>query len=407
MNMPSSTENYTELLFWNNQNLLEFEAIIQEIRDKGIILSKTAFYPESGGQLSDTGHLVLEKDKKSKIKVKFVEKLDGRVIHYISGKIPSNYKAGLKIIGKIDQERRSNLMRAHTSQHVLSAVIEDIFKIKTIKALIDEKLITVYLERKITEVELTKALILANNHLLAGKKVDSMFFKKNEIPENIKINLRGELNKVDHAKVRIISIETLDNSLCGGTHCQNTKEIGILFLDDFKGDIVSYTFGDTALERMTSLSLGVISASKLLASKPDEVVNRIPKVITDLKELKDINSQLNKTLLKQLMINVKENPLRIREIKVFKEDFHFAEKKFVLQELGKLDENQLAIFVVNGPIIVVVSSIKQLAANEIVKIFCEKTSNKGGGSSTVAQASTKNKAEDLKIILEIIRKKMK
>ena len=219
--------------------------------------------------------------------------------------------------------------------------------------------------------------------------------------------MRGELNKVDHAKVRIISIETLDNSLCGGTHCQNTKEIGILFLDDFKGDIVSYTFGDTALERMTSLSLGVISASKLLASKPDEVVNRIPKVITDLKELKDINSQLNKTLLKQLMINVKENPLRIREIKVFKEDFHFAEKKFVLQELGKLDENQLAIFVVNGPIIVVVSSIKQLAANEIVKIFCEKTSNKGGGSSTVAQASTKNKAEDLKIILEIIRKKMK
>jgi len=405
--MSNSTDNHTELLFWNNQNLLEFEAIIQEITDKGIILNKTAFYPESGGQLSDTGQLVLEKDEKSKLKVKFVEKLNGRVIHYISGKIPSNYKEGLKIIGKIDQERRSNLMRAHTSQHVLSAVIEDSFKIKTIKAAIDEKLITVHLERKITEVELSRALIITNNHLIAGLKVDSMFFKKNEIPENIKINLRGELEKVEHAKVRIISIETLDNSLCGGTHCQNTKEIGILFLDDFKGDIVSYTFGDTALERMTSLSLGVIGASKLLASKPSEVVNRIPKVINDLKELKEINSQLNKILLKQLMNNVKKNPIKIGAIKVFKEDFHFADKKFVLQELGKLDENQMAIFVVNGPIIVVVSSIKQLAADEVVKIFCEKTSNKGGGSPTVAQASTNKEAEDLDIILEIIRKKMK
>ncbi|MCK5183134.1 MAG: hypothetical protein KAQ95_02425, partial [Candidatus Heimdallarchaeota archaeon] len=156
-----------------------------------------------------------------------------------------------------------------------------------------------------------------------------------------------------------------------------------------------------------SLSLGVIGASKLLASKPNEVVNRIPKVITDLKELKDINSQLNRILLKQLMINVKENPLIIGEIKIFREDFHFAEKKFVLQELGSLDENQLAIFVVKGPIIVVVSSLKQLTANEIVKVFCEKTTNKGGGSPTVAQASTNNKTEDLEIIMEIIKKKMK
>ncbi|MCK5046443.1 MAG: hypothetical protein KAS22_07675 [Candidatus Heimdallarchaeota archaeon] len=405
--MSNSTDNHTELLFWNNQNSLQFEAIIQEIKDKGIILDKTAFYPESGGQLSDTGQLVLEKDKKSKLEVEFVEKQNGRVIHYISGKIPSNFKKGLKVIGKIDQERRSNLMRAHTSQHVLSAVIEDIFKIKTIKAVIDEKLITVYLERKITEEELTKALILANNHLLSGKKVNSKFFKKSEISENVKVNLRGELSKVEQAKVRIVSIETLDSSLCGGTHCQNTQEIGIIFLDDFKGDIVSYTFGDTALERMISLSLGVIGASKLLASKPNEVVNRIPKVITDLKELKDINSQLNRILLKQLMINVKENPLIIGEIKIFREDFHFAEKKFVLQELGSLDENQLAIFVVKGPIIVVVSSLKQLTANEIVKVFCEKTTNKGGGSPTVAQASTNNKTEDLEIIMEIIKKKMK
>ncbi|MBK5114311.1 MAG: hypothetical protein KGD59_11845 [Candidatus Heimdallarchaeota archaeon] len=397
----------TELLFWADQNLSEFEAIIEEIRDKGIILNKTAFYPESGGQLSDTGQFILDKDKKNKLQVIFVEKLNGKVIHYISGKIPPDYKAGQKVTGKINWERRSNLMRAHTSQHVLSAVIEDQFSIKTIKAVIDEKMVAIHLERKITEAELVKAMILVNNLLITGKKVESMIYEKNEIPAKIKSKLRGELSKVEHNKVRIMTIEDLDYSLCGGTHCQNTKEIGILFLDDAKGEIINYTFGDTALERIASLSIGVIGVSKLLASKPKEVVNRIPKIINELKELKEDNNQLNKILLKQLMNNVKKTPQKIGSVDVFKENFQFAEKKFVLQELGKLNENQTAIFVVKGPIIVVVSSIKHLAANDIVKIFCEKTDNKGGGSPAVAQVSTKNPEKDLEIIFEIIMEKMK
>ena len=107
------------------------------------------------------------------------------------------------------------------------------------------------------------------------------------------------------------------------------------------------------------------------------------------------------------MINVKGTPLEINSINIYKENFQFAEKKFVLQELGVLENNHLAIFIVHGPIIMVISSTKHLAANEIIKIFCEKTRNKGGGSPTVAQASTNNPDEDLKIILEIIKEKIK
>ena len=402
--MSDVTSNDTELLFWENQNLEEFEASIIEIQDNGIILDKTAFYPESGGQHSDFGHIFLKTDKKSKLDVKYVEKLNGKVLHHISEKIPMNFSIGQKIIGKINWSRRQNLMRAHTSQHVLSAVLEDQFNIKTTKAVIDEKEVAIHLERKITETELKKALIISNSILLKGRNVESRIFEKNKIPEKIKSKLRGEPDKVEQDKIRVMIIEELDYSLCGGTHCQNIQEIGVLFLEDVKGDVITYTFGETALEHIAAMSFGVIDISKSLASKPNEVVSRIPKVINELNDLKETNNQLNKVLLKQLMKTVKENSVKLGTIEVLKENFHFAEKKFVLQELGKLAENQVAIFIMNGPIIVILSSLITLPANAVAKGFCEKTKNKGGGSPAVAQVSTSNPEKDLEIILDIIRK---
>ncbi len=405
--MPKITSNYTELLFWENQNLSEFEAIIDEIKDNGIILDKTAFYPESGGQFSDIGQLILVEDKNCELQIKFVEKLNGQVIHHVSGKIPVSFKTGQKVIGKIDWERRKKLMRAHTSQHVVSAILEDQFNIKTMKAVIDEEAVAIYLDRNPSETELKNALIISNKLIMKGRKVESRIYEKDTFPEKIKPKLRGELEKVEQDKVRVIVIEDLDYSLCGGTHCQNIQEIGILFLEDIKGDVINYSFGETALESIASMSQGIINISKSLAAKPNEVVHRIPKMIHELKDLKESNNQLNKILLKQLMNTVKENPKRLGMINILKENFHFAEKKFVLQELGVLTENQVAVFIVNGPIIVIVSSAKTLPANEIVKSFCEQTDNKGGGSPTVAQTSTSNPEKDLEKILEIIEKLIK
>ncbi len=404
--MRNPKETKTELLFWDDQYLTKFEAIILEKRDDSLLLDRTAFYPAGGGQFSDYGHIILKDKKTKKLTIKSVEKTDNEIVHYIKGKIDPEFKTGLKVSGEINWKRRYNLMLAHTSQHVLSAFIVNLVNVKTTKAMIDENEVVIYLERKISESELSTVLINTNSFLLSGKNVQSTFYEKSKIPEKIKAILRGSLGEIDTPKVRIISIDDLDQSLCGGTHCKNTSEIGIIIINDFKGDSINFSFGKKALERFASINLDVIKTSKLLSAKPAEIGKRMNKVIEEFTELKENNNQLTKILLKQKLEEVKSNPVTIGSIKIIKDDFQYAEKKFVLQELGPLSKNTIAVVIVKGPILVIVSEEKMLPADELIKIFCKKTNNKGGGTPKIAQAAIKNTKNVFAMIEQIIEEKI-
>ena len=93
--------------------------------------------------------------------------------------------------------------------------------------------------------------------------------------------------------------------------------------------------------------------------------------------------------------------------KIFKDDFHYAEKKFVLQELGPLSKNTLAAMIVKGPILVIVSEEEKLPADELIKIYCKKTNNKGGGTPKIAQAAIKDTKNVFALIEQIIEEKIK
>ncbi len=404
--MQNPKETLTEQLFWDDQYLTKFEATILEKRDDSLILDRTAFYPAGGGQFSDHGHIILQNKKSKKLTIKSIEKIDNEIVHYVKGKIDPEFKMGLKVIGEINWKRRYNLMLAHTSQHVLSAFIVNLVNIKTMKATIDETEVVIYLKRKISESELSTVLINTNSFLLSGKNVQSAFYEKGKIPEKIKAILRGSLVEIDTPKVRIVSIDDLDQSLCGGTHCKNTSEIGIIIINDFKGESINFSFGKNALERFASINLDVIKTSKLLLAKPTEVGKRMNKVIEEFNELKENNSQLTKIVLEQKLEEVKNNPITIGSVKVIKDNFHYAEKKFVLQELGQLSKNTLAVVIVKGPILVIVSEEKKLPADELIKIYCKKTNNKGGGTPKIAQAAIKNTKNLFALIEQIIEEKL-
>ncbi|HUT80836.1 MAG TPA: alanine--tRNA ligase-related protein [Candidatus Bathyarchaeia archaeon] len=405
--MTEKSNVQTERLYWTDSYVTEFEAKIMDISSNELILDKTAFYPFGGGQISDTGEIISKENKELKFVVTKVEiNTEGNIIHFLSGKDLDKLHKNDYIIGRVDWNRRIELMKAHSSQHILSAFIEHLFTVKTMKAVIGTNETIVYLEEKITNEELQKAVYQTNVFLVSGKNITANFYDKKNIPKEINEHLRGNLSTKEETKVRVVSIDNLDNSLCGGTHCKNTLEIGIIALNDFKGDIIYYSHGAQALENISKMNIDQITTSKLLATKPVDINKRITKVLAEIDDLRNVNTFLSKKVVEYRMSDLKRNPVIHGEIKILKENFDYSERKFILQQLGDVPKDTLAIFIVKGPVLLLLSEIPSLPANELIQAYSVKTGNKGGGTAKIAQTAIDDSEKDLQIMLEIIEKKI-
>jgi len=212
----------TELLYLQDSYLKEFDAkIVNVIDEKKIVLEKTAFYPQGGGQPTDFGKLI--KDGKE-YNVVAVKKEPSIIYHEVD-------QAGLQIgdivHGIIDWQRRYKLMRMHTTAHMLAAIFhKDAGALITGNQLdIEKSRIDFSLEnfdRNIINQYVAKANQLASS----GIEITTFFLPREEalkIPGMVK--LAGTLPPVV-TELRIVKIGDVDEQCDGGTHVKNTKEIG-------------------------------------------------------------------------------------------------------------------------------------------------------------------------------------
>ena len=126
----------SEKLYWKSPYDTEFDANIVGITKTGLIFDRTLFYPQSGNQASDVGYIVFN-SLTFEVKKVYIEGED--IIHQINLKELKRFKIGDKIRGSINWENRYGLMRAHTSQHILSALIKNKYKINTSRAFIENE----------------------------------------------------------------------------------------------------------------------------------------------------------------------------------------------------------------------------------------------------------------------------
>jgi misacylated tRNA(Ala) deacylase len=213
----------TELLHLSDSYLREFSATVVEAGEDGVVLDRTAFYPQGGGQPSDTG--ILREESGREYVVSKVQKVKGKVLHKIKGTPPVE---GTKVTGVIDWEHRYKLMRTHTALHILCGVIWRDYgasvtggNMEPLKARMDFELESMSSEFS-DEVEAK-----INEEIAAARPVRVDILPREEafqIPDLIrtKINLLPE----GIQEVRVVEIEGLDLQADGGTHVASTKEVG-------------------------------------------------------------------------------------------------------------------------------------------------------------------------------------
>lgn len=212
----------TDALYLKDSYLREFETIVKEVnKDRFIVLKKTAFYPQSGGQPYDTG--VMETEEGA-YRVVFAGKFSGKISHEVDR--PS-LSVGDKVICRVDWERRYNFMRQHTASHMLSTLIHNETGAQITGNQIAEEKTRIDFNLETFDRESLKEYEAKANHLMGkGLDVNIRFLDREEafkIPSVVKLKMAlPESLKT----IRIVDIQGFDQQACGGTHVRNTSEIG-------------------------------------------------------------------------------------------------------------------------------------------------------------------------------------
>jgi alanyl-tRNA synthetase len=202
----------TERLYYNDCYLREFQARVVDVSEDGrrVALDRTAFYPASGGQPFDLGTLA---------GVAVIEVVDeeDRVVHVVDAPLALG-----DVTGTVDWERRFDHMQQHTGQHLLSAVFEDLYGIGTVSFHLGAEVSTIDVSaaaldaKRIEQVEERFAEIVGEARPVAITFEDA----------SADLGLRKASERT--GTLRIVSIQGMDRSACGGTHLRSTAEIGAM-----------------------------------------------------------------------------------------------------------------------------------------------------------------------------------
>jgi alanyl-tRNA synthetase len=253
----------TERLYYTDSYLREFPACVVERSPDGltVYLDRTAFYPASGGQPSDTGSIA---------GVPLVDAADEgeRIAHHVAAPLQTGM-VDCVIDCAIDWGRRFDHMQQHSGQHLLSAVFEELFSLHTVSFHLGAESSTIDLEGGPVEpAAVREAEQRANQIVCENRPVAVRFEDAGEARD-----LRKPSDR--EGTLRIVSIEGLDRSACGGTHVRATGEIGPILLRKIdkvrQTTRVEFLCGGRATNRARADYEALLKAGQLFSAPLDEV----------------------------------------------------------------------------------------------------------------------------------------
>jgi alanyl-tRNA synthetase len=372
----------TERLYYHDSYLTEFDAHLLEASHGGtrVLLDRTAFYPASGGQPFDTGTL-------NGVRVTAVEEDDaGRVVHVLESPLP---EAG-QVHGVIDWARRFEHMQQHTGQHLLSAVFEELFGFRTV---------SFHMGAAASTIELDAPLVTPEQLAAAERRANELVWQ--DVPVRVSFEdaaaegLRKEPGR--EGVLRIITIEGIDRSACGGTHVRSTGQIGAVLVrrtERIRGQTrVEFLCGVRAIGRARADYTALNRTARLFSAALDDVPQAAAAALEQAKEAEKARRKLALELaeLRGRALYAACAPdgrgLRVHVERI--------EKGPISDELRALAQSFCAggqgvfVGVCTDPPSILLATGEQtgIEAGARLKAALEKYGGRGGGSARIAQGS--------------------
>lgn len=404
----------TDRLYYHDSFLYDFDAEIREAPDSprpGLILDRSAFYPTSGGQIHDTGTIAVG-DRQLKV-TEVADAEGGKVVHYFEAERDFNkaaLKPGTQIRGLIDPSRRRDHMQQHSGQHVLSAAFIRLHDIHTVSFHMADDYCSIDLDTPtLTKPQIEAAERLANEIVLENHPVEIRFVTREEAG---KLGLRKP-PKTERDELRIIDIRDVDVSACGGTHVNQTGQIGCILLRKFEkvrqGWRVEFVAGQRAVATARKDYVALTEAAGLFSAHIYDVPQQARKSLEEIRALRKQREQSLEELASAqaaaIVAETEESNGRKLVVKIFADaEMNFL--KLMAQKLTRSAANVIALLAATSPqpsLVFAQSAGQPFDMSALLKQVMATLGGRGGGSKDMAQGGFTNAEEIERTLNEAAR----
>ena len=365
-----------------------------------VVLDKTPFYAESGGQVGDNGSI---KGDGIDLIVNDVKKDSDAFIHYCSGKIKASKNNNVTC--EVNYDRRQNIRKNHTATHLMHKALKLVLgdHVQQAGSLVNDDYLRFDLTHfeKITQDQIIEIEKIVNKEILLNNKLDESVKSFNEAKKEGAIAMFGEKYGDE---VRVISISDFSKELCGGTHVDRTGDIGLFKIKEEASlasgvrRIVALT-GPKAIELIQGQSLLINAIQSQLNCETNLVIDRVKQLVLQKKELEKKIKKQKKAGNAFDVNKIMDQSKTVSDIKVVA---HMTDANSIdeLKDLGDtlLNSMKSGVGVLGAegdkPMIVVIVSndlIKMgLNAGSIAKSIGASMGGGGGGKPHLATAGGKD-----------------
>jgi alanyl-tRNA synthetase len=371
----------TERLYYQDCYLREFSARVVATDGNRVYLDRTAFYPTSGGQPFDLGTL-------GGVAVRDVIDEEDRIGHVMDAPL-----AATEVAGVIDWHRRYDHMQQHTGQHLLSAVLEELFKIRTVSFHLGTDVSTIDVDApSLTAEQLERAEESCAEVIAQARPVQITF-------EDASTTL--ELRKASErtGTLRIVSIDKLDRSACGGSHVRSTAEIGMVLTgksEKIRGITrLEFVCGNRALRRARADYRLLAAIGRALSVPPEQTPDLLAGLIEKNKSLEKTGQRLATELArwegKELFLAAEPGPDGIRRVVQrgpIDDAMRARAQAFVAGEKAMF----LAVCEQPPSLLLAASADSGIHAGDRVKAAVAAAHGRGGGNAQLGQGSVPDAA---------------
>lgn len=374
-------------LYYDDPALLTFDATVTacepHVDGYRVALDRSAFYPTSGGQPHDTGHLRV--DGRVLAVADVIAEDDGLVWHQVADAIAP----GTAVTGEIDRERRRDFRQQHSGQHILSAAFDHLVGARTESVHLGLEACTLDLHREVTPDECRRAEDYANEITSDDRAVTIRYADAADLVDEPR--LRKATGRT--GRIRLIDIEGHDLSACGGTHVHRTGEVGAIVIrgtERFRGGTrVTFLCGARVVASYRELRDAIDASARAVSSAPADVPAAIARLRDDLKQeqrrAKEALERLTALQAAALDASVDPSGLLVAHLP----DADAGQLRVAALQLVATPGRVVALLGGAAPHALVVARSADRAdvnAGAIVSAVCAAHGGKGGGRPDLAQA---------------------